>query len=151
MGAQMALIGVGLGLTISPISTAVLNDAREEERGSASALVLILRLVGMTLAVSSLTVFSLERVDQLVADYEPEIVTETGTDPETGEIIDASIDANFEAAVQTIGELQLIGAAVSFVGMLFALLLRGGQHEALQRQQAERRVFPDAARGDPPG
>jgi MFS family permease len=121
MALQMAMIGIGLGLTISPIGTAVLNDVHEDERGVASALVLILRLVGMTLAISSLTVFALDRVDKLVARYEkpPE-----GADFE--EIALLSQEANFKAAIQVISELQLIGAAVSALALLFATFLRGG-------------------------
>jgi MFS family permease len=129
MASQMAVIGVGLGLTISPISTAVLNDAHEDERGVASALVLLLRLVGMTIAISSLTIFSLERLNYLVekqALEQPAAETSSG-ETETGEVVDASIDANFNAAVQVIDELQFIGAGVSALGLLSAALLVGGQ------------------------
>lgn len=122
MAAQMCMIGVGLGLTISPIATAVLNDVHEDERGVASALVLILRLVGMTLAISSLTVFALDRVDKLVDRYKkpPE-------GAEFDEIARLSQEANFKAAVQVISELQLIGAGVSGAALLFAAFLHGGQ------------------------
>ncbi|HEX3049061.1 MAG TPA: MFS transporter, partial [Aggregatilineaceae bacterium] len=68
MAVQMAVIGVGLGLTISPIGTAALNEAAEDERGTVSALILVLRLVGMTIAISSLTIFSLSRFDAKVDD-----------------------------------------------------------------------------------
>ncbi len=68
MAAQMAMIGVGLGLTISPIGTAALNEAAEDERGTVSALILVLRLIGMTIAISSLTIFSLNRFDAKVDD-----------------------------------------------------------------------------------
>src|SRR5690606_25402474 len=59
---EMALVGVGLGLTFSPISAAVINAADDDQRGVASALVIILRLIGMTVAVSSLTTLALQRV-----------------------------------------------------------------------------------------
>jgi MFS family permease len=120
MGAQMGIIGVGLGLTISPIGTAVLNDVHENERGVASALILILRLIGMTIAISSLTIFALDRFDTLVAHYTPP------KDAAIEEIVEASKTANLSAAVDVISELQFIGAAVSGVAFLFALLLRGG-------------------------
>lgn len=137
MASQMMVIGVGLGLTISPISTAVLNDAHEDERGVASALVLLLRLVGMTLAISSLTVFSLQRVDDLVEQQAREQPTpETATeDPATGEVVDASIDANFNAAVQAIQELQFIGAGVSALGLLSAMLLVGGKVQQIAKKR----------------
>ncbi|MBN1679276.1 MAG: MFS transporter [Anaerolineae bacterium] len=133
MGAQMALIGVGLGLTISPISTAVINDADEHDRGVASALILILRLVGMTIAISSLTVYSLERFDVVVAGYEA-----PDTD-DVSEIIEFSQDANLRAAVEVIDEMQFIGAGVSAVALVLALLLRGGQRSALEHPPAPNR------------
>jgi len=44
----LSLIGVGLGLTIGPLSLAVIDAAPEAERGLASSLVLVMRLLGMT-------------------------------------------------------------------------------------------------------
>ncbi|MBZ0278103.1 MAG: MFS transporter, partial [Anaerolineae bacterium] len=38
---EMAVVGIGLGLTFSPISAAVINAAEEDQRGVASALVII--------------------------------------------------------------------------------------------------------------
>ena len=126
MGAQMGVIGVGLGLTISPISTAALNDVSEHERGSASALVLILRLVGMTLALSSLTIYSLERFDAIRPRYLTEAVGDAY------DVIMATQHANLLAAIDVIDEMQFIGAAVSLAALLIALWLRGGQRRKPQ-------------------
>ncbi|MBI5958854.1 MAG: MFS transporter [Chloroflexi bacterium] len=124
MALQMAVIGVGLGMTISPIGTAVINAVNEHERGVASALILILRLVGMTVAISSLTIFSLERFDSLVAQY----VDPAATTLE--EITKASSKANLKAAVRVINEMQFIGAGISGLGLLVSLLLRGQPESA---------------------
>lgn len=59
---EMALIGIGLGLTFSPVSTTVLNAAGKGQLGVASGLVIIVRQIGMTISVSSLTTFALQRV-----------------------------------------------------------------------------------------
>ncbi len=118
MGAQMGVIGIGLGLTISPIGTAVLNDVDPDERGTASALVLILRLVGMTLAISSLTVFALNRYDTLVEQYHPS---------DSGDIVQSSQAASRNSAMRVIDELQFVGAGVSAAALLMSLALRGGQ------------------------
>ena len=45
MAINMILVGIGLGLTISPIGTAVINEADESQRGVASALVIIFMFV----------------------------------------------------------------------------------------------------------
>lgn len=57
--------GIGLGIVISPIATAVINTVAEQHRGAASAIVLILRLIGMTLALSALTTWGVHRFDEL--------------------------------------------------------------------------------------
>jgi MFS family permease len=119
MGLQMAIIGIGLGLTISPIGTAVLNSVDEHERGAASALILILRLVGMTVAISSLTTFALDRFDVLVTHY-----FNPATTP-LDEVAKASAKANLRAAADVISEIQYIGAAVCAFALVCALFLRG--------------------------
>jgi MFS family permease len=144
MGVQMAIIGVGLGLTISPIGTTVLNDAREEERGTASALILILRLIGMTVAISSLTIYSLERVDTLMAQ------TELGGSTEVGEVFQATITSQFDAAVQAIREMQFIGALASGIALLVAFRLRGGRGGAPARPAVRRSRSGRTMRAEPP-
>ncbi len=44
MAVGLALAGIGIGLTIAPIGTAVVNGVREQERGMAASLVIIVRL-----------------------------------------------------------------------------------------------------------
>lgn len=124
MGVQMAVIGVGLGLTFSPVGTAVLNEVAEDERGVAAALILVLRLIGMTVAISSLTMYALQRFDVLVADYM------AGSGLSLEETLLASQMANLEAAVDVIKELQFIGAAVSLLALAAALLMRSGRQGA---------------------
>lgn len=121
IGAQMAIIGVGLGLTISPIGTAVLNDVREGERGIAAAMILVLRLVGMTVAISSLTIYALDRFDVLVAERM------AGAAASLEETVLASQTASLEAAVDVINELQFVGVAATLIAFAAALLLRGGR------------------------
>jgi MFS family permease len=61
----LALAGIGIGLTIAPIGTAVINGVRDEERGMASSLVIILRLIGMSVSMSSMTAYGLRRTTTL--------------------------------------------------------------------------------------
>ncbi len=112
IAAQMALIGAGLGLTFSPISASVINAAPDRERGVASALVIIVRLIGMTVSVSALTTISLQRVNALAA-------------AELGGLVDPLLAANAyaEITVRVLAELGLIGAAVCALALLPALLL----------------------------
>jgi EmrB/QacA subfamily drug resistance transporter len=69
MAGHLALAGAGFGLIISPISTVVLNEVAAEMRGVASGLILILRLMGMSVGLSSLTAWGLYRFEVLSLPY----------------------------------------------------------------------------------
>lgn len=110
---QMAVVGVGIGLTFSPISAAVINTASEDERGIASALVLVMRLLGMSLSVSSLTTFALNRVNGLIEQ-------QLGS-----QVLDPAAYAMqaAEISVGVLAELGLIGAVVCGIAVVIALFL----------------------------
>lgn len=75
MAPHLALAGLGIGLATSPLSTAVINAVDETHRGVASGLVVILRLIGMSVGLSVLTAWGLDRFEQLSAAYS---ITEIG-------------------------------------------------------------------------
>lgn len=108
------LVGIGLGLTFSPISASVINSADEDRLGVSSALVIIMRLLGMTLGVSSLTSFASQRLSLLAA-------AELGAD-----FIDpyAAVDVYARLTVQVLAEIALLGAILCAVALIPALLLR---------------------------
>jgi EmrB/QacA subfamily drug resistance transporter len=113
MVAGLALAGVGLGLALSPVATTVINAAGDERRGSASALVITLRLVGMTLGVSILTLWGVPRQDALRRAG--------ATDPL------ASSDPQLflvNVAAQVVDEMFLFGAIACALALLAAFLLR---------------------------
>lgn len=111
---EMAVVGIGLGLTFSPISAAVINAAKEGERGVASALVIILRLIGMTVSVSALTTISLNRVNALAA----QAMGGTAVDPMQ------AVETYAIITVEVLAELGLVGAVMCAVACIPALLLR---------------------------
>ena len=49
---HLAITGIGFGLIIAPIATAVLNSVSESERGIASALVTSMRMTGMIIGLA---------------------------------------------------------------------------------------------------
>lgn len=116
---QMAIVGIGLGLTFSPISASVINAAHENERGVASALVIILRLIGMTISVSSLSTLSLRRVTQLALEQGVGNV-----DPMQ------AIELYANITIRVLGEIGLIGAVICLAACIPAYLLRGGKNTA---------------------
>lgn len=67
---MMAVAGTGLGMTFTPIIVTAMNAVSEAERGVASALILGIRMVSMTVAVSTLGVYADARVVYLVQQIE---------------------------------------------------------------------------------
>jgi MFS family permease len=122
MALHLAISGLGLGLTFSPISAAAVNTAPEGERGSVSALVIIIRLVGMTISMSSLTTYALRRVTLLTAQI-------TGSPTFD---FNAAAGVVFEVTVQVIRELMLFGGVVCLMALVPALLMAGQSGAASQ-------------------
>ena len=55
MAVHLLLAGIGIGLVTAPLGTAVIDAVGETQRGVASGLVVILRLIGMSVGLSMLT------------------------------------------------------------------------------------------------
>jgi EmrB/QacA subfamily drug resistance transporter len=113
MTAHLVLAGLGLGLVIAPAADAVIRAAAEDQRGAVSAIVIALRLVGMTVGVAVLTLWGVQRQDAL---------RRAGADNPL-----ATADPPrflMDVAAQVIGETFLLGAAALAVALLIALLMR---------------------------
>ena len=114
VGIQMALVGVGIGLTFSPVSAAIINSAKDEERGVAGAIVLILRLIGMTVSISTLSSIMFYRVNSLVG-----IATAGSSTFDTALLYEAYTTS----AVQVLGEMGLIGAVLAGLAIIPTLFI----------------------------
>lgn len=134
MTGQIAIVGIGLGLTFSPISTAVINEAHEDDRGVSAALILIMRLVGMTVAVSGLTSYAVYRVNERADAY--------------GDSLTRS-KALFEATIAQVNEMFLIGAGVAVLAFLASLRMQGGQAHPSQNAPALIPVRPEQEMASP--
>ncbi len=134
MASQMVLVGVGLGLTISPIGTAVINDANDSQRGVASALVIILRLIGMTVAISSLTAFALSRVSYLTNLAASQFPTNLTAE----QMQQRAVAAYFASGIQVIDEVLLLGAIICLAALLPAMFLQGSARTEADDLIAER-------------
>ena len=63
---ELGVCGLGFGLVIAPLSTAVLDQARGTEHGLAASLVVLSRTVGMVVVLASLTSFGLARLQTIL-------------------------------------------------------------------------------------
>jgi MFS family permease len=120
MAAGLALAGIGIGLTIAPIGTAVVNGVREQERGMAASLVIILRLIGMSISMSSMTAYGLRRTTVLSREL---------IRPEDALDLEKTARVALDVVAKITGEMALISLAVAAIAVGLALLLRSGDIE----------------------
>lgn len=108
MAVHLMIAGIGFGLVISPVGTAAINAVQPKIRGIASGMVLILRLMGMSVGLSSLTAWGLYRFDILSRPYSAFDI---------GEHIGA-------ITAQILNEVFLASAVLVLLTIALALILR---------------------------
>jgi MFS family permease len=117
MSPGMACAGFGFGLVISPIAAVVINSVTEAQRGIASAIVLILRLVGMALGLAGLTTWGIYRLNVLTAALPPLNLS----DP--SQAARALFEQARQVSVHVLSELFLAAAMVCLLACLPAALM----------------------------
>jgi len=118
MAAGLAFAGIGVGLTIAPIGTAVVNAVGDQERGMASSLVIIVRLIGMSVSMSSMTAYGLRRTTILGREM---------LKPEDALDFEKTARVALDAVTKITAEMALISVAVATAAVGVALLLRRGE------------------------
>jgi EmrB/QacA subfamily drug resistance transporter len=71
----LVIAGAGFGLVFAPISATAIDSAPDADRGVASAMTLVFRLLGMTVGISILTAIAIRRLQGLVGDLEAVVQT----------------------------------------------------------------------------
>ncbi len=110
---QLALAGIGIGLTIAPIATAVVEASPAAYRGVASALVLTFRLIGMTVGVSSMTTYGLRRADILTARLIP-----------SGTGYNEALQTSMSILMTVINETLLFAGILCLIALFFTIFLK---------------------------
>lgn len=103
----MILSGAGIGLTFSPVITTILRAVAGHRRGMASALVLGIRMVGMTIATSTISAYSGQRITDLVEATEAGRFLIDVVSPDYYAQVFSTTYIN--TSVQTLNEMALIG------------------------------------------
>jgi MFS family permease len=67
MTIDLAICGFGFGLVIAPLSTAVVDSAGADQRGLASSLFVMMRMVGMIIGLSAITSWGMGRFHLMTA------------------------------------------------------------------------------------
>jgi MFS family permease len=118
------LTGLGFGLVIAPVGTAVIDWADREDMGVSAALVLILRLVGMTVGLALLLQWGLGRFRDLTAN--------------------APLDNNYNHVIQyslaqVITEMFIASTLIAALALIPAIFLRRRPAGSLSEEEKQRR------------
>ncbi|MDD2923167.1 MAG: MFS transporter, partial [Anaerolineales bacterium] len=135
MASHLIVCGIGIGLTMSPIATAVVNASPPDQRGVSSALVIIFRLIGMTVGVSSVTTYGLLRADALSKRL-------LSAAPDLNE----TIRVGMEVTQQVISETFIIAGGVAVLALIPALFLRSDSYSFAARHSEDDGITRDEIR-----
>ena len=114
---QLGLLGAGLGLVFAPTTAIVVEASPPHQRGAAAAIMMIVRLIGLSVGLAALTAWALSRFNTLRREIElPPI-----TDPD---FQNAITEASAELTADAISETFLAAAALTAVGIVTALVMR---------------------------
>lgn len=120
---SLGLTGFGLGLLIAPLSTAAVNYGGTGREASSAAMFNVARLVGMTVGLSALTAWGLDRFDSLAAAIPlplPIVGESAATSQERVTQFSAAI---VQSGAEVYRELFLAAAAFCVVGVVIAIWL----------------------------
>ncbi|MFK7919887.1 MAG: MFS transporter [Ilumatobacter sp.] len=121
LGLQLAVLGAGIGLTVAPTTSAVVDHAAPDARGAAAAVVMVVRMIGLSVGLSALTAWGLARFNALRGDLDlPPI-----TDPDFPAALE---EATETLTAQSIADTFLASAAALGVGLVLCVLLLRRQH-----------------------
>lgn len=119
MAWQLLILGAGFGLVIAPVGTAVINAAPDNQRGIASSLVIVVRLMGMSVGLSGLTAWGLRRFDLLRTQITlPDLPF---SDPVYQRAI---VDGLTQVTVRVLTETFVVTAVIALIALFISLRLR---------------------------
>lgn len=126
---DLGLAGLGLGLVIAPLSSAVLRAVPDESHGIASASLVVARMMGMLLGVSALAAWGLHKFQVLTAGL-PTPLPFGLSDAEYQRQLDAYQNLVYAALQNEYQSIFLVIAIICAAGALSALALSGrNRHE----------------------
>ena len=120
---HLAVAGFGFGLVIAPLTAKALEMAAGEYRGTAAALVVVSRMMGMTLGLAALSAWGVEQFQILTAALQlPLPVHGEGTDMFLSRISAYQEGLN-QAGLALFHDFLRVAAAVALAAILPALAM----------------------------
>ena len=77
MTIHLFICGFGFGLVIAPLGTAVMDSVGSEEKGFASSMVVMARMIGMMIGMSAITAWGMDRFHMATASLSLQEIIET--------------------------------------------------------------------------
>jgi MFS family permease len=132
MDVDLVVTGLGLGLVIAPVSSAVLGFVPAARHGVAAAAVVVARMMGMLLGISALSAWGFHRFHALTAELRPPLpflMSDEEFDRQM-RVYDAAVRDALRTEYQ---EIFWITAGLCVLGALLALAAgargRGGEQD----------------------
>jgi MFS family permease len=120
---DLAIAGLGLGLVIAPLSSAVLRVMPPVQHGVASAAVVVARTMGMLIGIAALSAWGLHRFQVITADLKQPLPIGM-TEEEFAQKMNIYEYNIAQALHREFSEIFLITAALCLVGAVVVLALR---------------------------
>ncbi|MBS9532207.1 MFS transporter [Mycobacterium sp. M1] len=114
---ELVVAGLGLGLVIGPLTSAVMRVVPAREHGIAASGVVVARMTGMLLGMAVLSAWGLHRFNQILAGLPK---------PQTRDLIEIAVAVGHNSRValsMMYGEIFTITAVVCVVGAVLGLLI----------------------------
>ncbi|MCB9127016.1 MAG: MFS transporter [Ardenticatenales bacterium] len=118
----LALAGSGLGLVTTTIATVVLASVVESRRGIAASLLLVARLLGMTLGLSVLVTWALQRYETLIAAAEVPALSDPAA-------LERFVALAAEVMTTVVTDLFRVSTLIAALALLPALFLVVRRHD----------------------
>ncbi len=116
MAGHLVILGAGFGVLIAPVHDAAVEAAPEDRRGTAGALVILARLIGLAVGLSGLTAWAIYRFDSLRSGIDLPPIGSAGYE-------EAAAAAQAELSATALGETFLFSAGMAGLALLVALTL----------------------------
>ena len=129
---DLVLTGLGFGLVIAPISATVIASVGERWMATGSALVTVMRMVGMMVGLSALSSWGIRRFNALMAGHPLPLQTGGMSDSQYKALTEAYTKATDSALNAVYSEFFLTASIIAFAAVVPALFFlrrhRGAAH-----------------------